>query len=292
MSDEIRDAYEEVPYDTRPQPHTHPAHLAALAARHGIETAAFSRCRVLELGCGNGGNLLAMALQLPGSTFVGVDLVAPPCAIPNVELRAMSIMDVDAGFGPFDFIICHGVFSWVPVEVQQKIFAICRGNLAPNGIAYISYNTFPGWHFRGAVRDLVRFHTRDGGSALERTEKALRLIRFMTDGAENLDHWYAKYLLTMRNVLEEIASPSYFVHEYLAPTNEPLYFRDFIARAARHQLRYVCEADVDATESIAERFREFTNDRVELEQYVDFLIGRVFRRTLLTIGVAAATPIS
>jgi len=126
MSDEIRDAYEEVPYDTRPQPHTHPAHLAALAARHGIETAAFSRCRVLELGCGNGGNLLAMALQLPGSTFVGVDLVAPPCAVPNVELRALTRRIFEEA-DPADFRAQIEANLFGVVNVTRAALPVLRG---------------------------------------------------------------------------------------------------------------------------------------------------------------------
>ena len=82
------------------------------------------RCRVLELGCASGGNLIPMAMDFPDSEFLGIDLSARQIEAGkvhlanlkprNIELRAASIMDVDAGYGQFDYIICHGVFSWVP----------------------------------------------------------------------------------------------------------------------------------------------------------------------------------
>ena len=297
MSDEIRESYERVPYDTRPQPQTHPNNLSTLAWLHGIETAPASRCRVLELGCGDGGNLLAMASELPESTFVGVDLIARPQPAANVELRATSIMDVDAALGLFDFIICHGVFSWAPRDVQEKVLAISRENLAPNGIAYISYNTFPGWHFRNMLRDVVRFHARGGASAEENVERALDVIRFLADttGGPN-PHPYPMYMKIARMLLEQTISPGYFVHEYLESINEPLHFHEFAARAARHALQYVREADATSPDidyfppHIAAKLRGYTSDRIELEQYMDFVIDRTFRRTLLTHAERAVSP--
>jgi len=289
VSEEIRESYERVPYDTRPQPQTHPRHLSTLAWLHGIETADAAHCRVLELGCGDGVNLFAMARELPESTFTGIDLVAPARKEANVELRAMSLLDVDDSLGVFDFIICHGVFSWVPRDVQEKILAICRANLAANGIAYISYNAYPGWHFRNMLRDVVQFHAGGSATPEESVQRSLDLIRFLSDmtaGAKQ--HPYAMYLQSARTLFETAISPSYFVHEYLESINQPMHFRDFAARAARHGLQYVREADATSPDPdylpppVAAKLRGYTNDRIALEQYMDYMIDRTFRRTLLT----------
>ena len=100
-----------------------------------------NRCRVLELGCTDGGNLLPMAATLPRSSFLGIDLSGRQIAagqkmierlgLENVELRQMDIADVGEDFGTFDYIICHGVYSWVPPPVQDKILEICARRLAP-----------------------------------------------------------------------------------------------------------------------------------------------------------------
>ena len=51
----------------------------------GLNTAAPTQCRVLELGCAAGLNLIAMAALLPESTFVGIDL--SPVQIEHCHLR-------------------------------------------------------------------------------------------------------------------------------------------------------------------------------------------------------------
>jgi len=76
----VDDLYDEVPYPGLPLPQTHPSQLATLGFLHGLEPAPVERCRVLELGCGDGGNLIPMALDLPESEFVGIDLSAPAIA--------------------------------------------------------------------------------------------------------------------------------------------------------------------------------------------------------------------
>jgi SAM-dependent methyltransferase len=296
---EVRDDYEKFPYTSALQHQAHPRHLATMAWLRGIETASPLRCRVLELGCADGGNLIAIAAGLPDSTFVGIDLApsqiesgkarVAELELKNVDLRAASILDLDASLGTFDFILCHGVFSWVEHHVQEKILDLCRDLLAPNGVAYVSYNTYPGWHFRGMLRDLVRFHARGVEDPAECVRRSLELIRFFSDATgDSRDHHYALYLRSAREYFETFLHPHYFVHEFFERTNEPLYFRDFMARAAAHGLRYVCEADADSADvehlppNVSDTLRGFTGDRVELEQYVDFMIDRTFRRTLLT----------
>jgi SAM-dependent methyltransferase len=146
-------SYDKVPYFSQAYAQSHPDRLAAMAKLFGMTPAPLGECRVLELGCASGGNLIPMAVHLPGSSFVGFDLsvrqiadgkaIVEQLQLRNIELRQMDILAVDQTIGKFDYIIAHGVYSWVPAEVQDKLLAICGENLTPNGVAYVSYNTYP-----------------------------------------------------------------------------------------------------------------------------------------------------
>ena len=160
--------YDEYLYDDYPFAETHPDWLSTLGVLFGLTPAPVTTCRVLELGCGLGGNLVGMGVALPHSEFVGIDLSANQIAhgratveaigLHNVHLHAMNVCDVDESLGAFDYIICHGVYSWVPPDAQAAILRICRRQLAPHGIAYISYNVRPGWNLRSSLRDMLHRH--------------------------------------------------------------------------------------------------------------------------------------
>jgi cyclopropane fatty-acyl-phospholipid synthase-like methyltransferase len=158
-------SYDKVPYESEPFVQTHPDRLATLGRLFGLSPVPITQCRVLELGCAGGGNLIPMACQLPQSRFVGVDFskrqvemgrkVIQVLSLSNIRIGLANIMDVDQTWGVFDYIICHGVYSWVADDVQEKILSIAKENLAENGIAYVSYNTYPGWHMREMIRQWI-----------------------------------------------------------------------------------------------------------------------------------------
>jgi methyltransferase-like protein/SAM-dependent methyltransferase len=294
----LRDSYDRVPYRGGSQWQSHPDHLSVIALLAGLTPAPPDRCRVLELGCATGGNLIPMAFELTESTFVGIDLSpvqiergqrdAADLGLKNIDLRAMSILDLDASLGAFDYIICHGVFTWVEREVQEKILSICQENLAPNGIAYISYNTFPGWHTRKMLREMLLFHNRGIDDLREQAERSFALADFLAGCTADATESHAAYLRTPSELLDDYRDdPSYVVHEYLEETNEPLYFHDFAARASAHGLRYIADAEPHENDldnlgaAAAEGIRAMTSDPIEQEQYVDFVVNRTFRRTLL-----------
>jgi methyltransferase-like protein/2-polyprenyl-3-methyl-5-hydroxy-6-metoxy-1,4-benzoquinol methylase len=258
----------------------------------------------LELGCADGGNLIPMAFELGSGTFVGIDLSprqirqgiaeAQALGLTNLDLRAMSVLEVDPSIGTFDYILCHGVFSWVAPDVQEKILALCKSCLAPNGIAYVSYNTYPGWHLRRMMREMLLFHTRGIDDPAEKTARAFELVQFLAESAGAATDPHALFLRGAREHFEEYRDrPSYVLHEYLEETNAPAYFHDFAGRAARHGLQYVCESEAHEAEldnlapPIAEKVREWSADAIEREQYLDFVLNRMFRRTLLCHADAA-----
>ena len=150
----LETSYDRLPYEARSYPRTHPDRLATMATLVGMRPPPVPGCRVLELGCAAGGNLLPMASALPESTFVGIDLSARQVGegqrlieafeLRNVRLEVGTILEVDESWGVFDHIICQGVHSWVPTRVRDKILAVCAHHLTANAVAYISYNTHPG----------------------------------------------------------------------------------------------------------------------------------------------------
>jgi cyclopropane fatty-acyl-phospholipid synthase-like methyltransferase len=151
-------SYDDLPYVSHPFPQTHPARLGAVARIFKLTAPDLSRARVLELGCAAGGNLIPLAARHPDAYFLGVDLSqrqieegqqrVAALGLSNINLRRQSLTDLWSKDGGFDYIICHGVYSWVPEQVRDAILRIARENLAPNGVAFISYNVQPGWRLR------------------------------------------------------------------------------------------------------------------------------------------------
>jgi len=290
------DPYDRIPYLSLPITDTHPDHLAVLGRLFGLATSDPANCRVLELGCAGGGNLIPMAFHLPGSRFVGIDLSAAQVAqgaqlierlgLANIELRQGDILDLDAeALGRFDFVIAHGVYSWVPPSVRERLLALSRDLLAPAGVLYLSYNTLPGWRMRGMLRDMLR-HACSGVTEPEaQLAAAYRAL-------ERLDRAVAgQQGITPRFLREEAARlrkapPSYLLFEYLAEHNHPFLFSEFLADTARHGLRYLCDTDLaqqfPATHGagVEAALADVAED-MEVEQWLDFVSCRAFRQSLL-----------
>lgn len=293
-------SYDEIPYPSHSFSQTHPGHLATLATLLGMNPPPVTECRVLELGCASGGNIIPMALGLPHSEFVGVDLSVrqieagqariATLGLENVRLEQRDIMEIEPDFGRFDYIIAHGVYSWIPAPVRDKLLAVCQQNLAPNGVAYISYNTYPGWRMLGTVRDMMLFHTRETSDPNERVQKARDLIEFLAEAKPADDAPHASFLNAYLSFVHEYIIPKhdeYLLHDELEEVNEPVYFYQFAELAARHGLQYLAEADFQGMlasnlpPEIAKTLRQMAKSTVELEQYMDFLRNRAFRQTLL-----------
>jgi methyltransferase-like protein/cyclopropane fatty-acyl-phospholipid synthase-like methyltransferase len=295
MAEQTASSYDELPYDSKPRYATHPDCLATLATLLGMDPAPVPRCRVLELGCATGGNLIPMAATLPDSRFVGIDLslrqietgraVIEDLGLKNIELQPLSILDVGEDFGRFDYILCHGVYSWVPPEVQDHILTVCKRNLAPQGVAYVSYNTYPGWHCRALVREMMGFHVRRFDDPYTRVQQARAFLDFLIRSSPDPESTYARLLKDEAELLRGNAD-TYVFHEHLEEVNHPLYFHEFMGRAAAKGLQFLGEAWihtrlVSLAPEVQSTLRDLSEDLIQLEQYVDFLRNRTFRRTLL-----------
>ncbi len=286
-------SYDELPYPSSPLDYCHPRRLEAMAALFGMDPPPVPTARVLELGCGDGSHLLPQAECYPSARFVGIDSAESPIAqarsvaetlqLTNVELHHGDIRQVDRDWGEFDYVVAHGLYSWVPPEVQDALLRILQANLAPSGVAYVSYNTLPGWHRRAAVRDVMLFYTEQYDDPRKKAAEARRVLQWVADAARQGSS-YRSYL---EEEIKALANEpdGYLYHEYLEEHNRPMYFRDFVSRAAAFGLQYLGEAiyphmrPLDLPAKARDVVEQMPLE--DGEQLMDFARNRMFRRTLL-----------
>jgi methyltransferase-like protein/protein-L-isoaspartate O-methyltransferase len=293
----IKSAYDELPYTSHPFPQTAPENLAAVAHLFGLGAPDVAKARVLELGCSSGGNLIPFAARNPAAELVGIDLSSvqiglgkkrvDALGLSNIKLIEADLAALDSkSLGSFDFVICHGVYSWVPAHVREAILSICKENLAPDGIAYVSYNVYPGWKAKEIVRDAMMLR----GAARATPTERLGYAKGMLDFLERLAPKNSILAKTLELTLPELRTQQdyYLAHEYLEPFNAPCYFQDFIRDAGAHGLAYLAEAQPSTMfvgnygQDVAEPLlKECGHSQVLLEQYLDFVVNRTFRQTLL-----------
>ena len=288
------EAYDQVPYPSRPTALSHPSAIAALGRVFRLQPPPPSQCRVLEIGCASGGNLIPMAQDYPDSQFVGFDLSGQQIArgqrmvdalrLTNLCLFQANILELDNRLGDFDYIICHGVYSWVPSDVQAAILRTGRERLSDNGLMYVSYNTYPGWRMRGVVREMMQYHVAKFASPRDQIDQARNLLAFLGRSADHQSESFGTLLKEEAKLLSRV-DDSYLFHEHLEANNTPLYFHEFANRVASSGLGYVGDANLETmvTDDFDESTRATLIDAsfLEQEQYMDFLRGRMFRRSLL-----------
>ncbi len=250
-----RNPYDDVPYRSLPIEWTAPERLALTSMLHGGPRLSLGSYRVLELGCGDGSNLLPLAYYRRNATFVGVDASAvalraakahqEEAHIANVGFLHADILTADALLeGTFDIILAHGVLSWVPADVRDALLGICARRLAPGGLVYLNYNALPGWNVRGMVRDFLLAQTAGISTLRERTTRAQEAAAAMAAsfGASVDDHPYSRLMeRDFRFVVE--SDPTYVAHEFLSTENHAYWRSDFTALTARYGLTHVAEAD-------------------------------------------------
>lgn len=293
---DITNAYDTLPYPSYSFPATHVARLGGIARLFSLAAAAPAKAKVLELGCASGLNLIAMAQVYPDAEFVGVDYSARQIDEANETMNSSGLKNVkflckdiatlrDENLGTFDYIIVHGIYSWVNSATQQAILDICNKTLNPQGVAYVSYNTLPGWGMRGALRDMMLIHTAGISDILGKVAQAKALIKFLAESTAE-ESPYGKYLHQELDMLAKV-DDSYIAHDFLEENNTPLYFNDFLKSAAEKNLLYLGDADPSSMvidnlpEGPAKTLKDLNLNLLATEQYMDFLRNRSFRSTLL-----------
>ena len=196
------------------------------------------------------------------SRFVGVDLAERPIAaarrtiaalgLSNIEMMAADLRTVDASFGEFDYIIAHGLYSWVPPDVRDALLAVCRARLAPQGVAFVSYNAFPGRHIRQMLREMMLHHTRHCRDAQERIEQGRWFLEWLSKSRAVQATWRAVLDEEIPRLLEYL--PGNLAHDDLGEINDSFYLHEFAAHAAAHGLQYLGDASNQQVFDGARRF--------------------------------------
>jgi len=295
--------YDAVPYGSYPIASSHPDKLFAVAKLFGMNPVLPERARILELGCAGGGNLIPIASQFPNAVCHGVELSAAQCeaanvaiqyvGLSNIKIQQGSIADITSDLGKFDYILCHGVFSWVPEFVREAILRVASENLSENGVAYISYNTFPGWYQRGMVRDMMLRHVSGITDPVAKIAQARALLNFLAKSSATHTTPYAAYLRSEAEFLEK-QPDLYLFHDHLEEHNKPYFFQDFVKFASHYGLQFLGESSLSsmwAGNLGAETSKKLgdVSDAVVSGHYMDCIVGRSFRETLL---VHNGVPIS
>ena len=304
---ENKNTYNELLYKSNPFTYTIPALLEAQGKLFGLTPKDSRKARILELGSSFGGNIITQALYNPEAEFVGVDLTAEQVkkgneviekiGLKNIKLIEKNILDINEDFGKFDYIIVHGVFSWVPDIVKEKIIKICNENLTEEGIAYISYNTYPGWKEPDKIREMMLYANKyfpevSQGDKVQRGKAFISIVaeqmKIYTDVAEKKGD-FIKQIEGILNMQD------YYVgHEQLENINDPMYLHEFVDMLRKENLQYI--SDVGLRLSIASVYNDSTieklqqlsqGDPVIKEQCLDYILDTKFRRSLICKGSQA-----
>lgn len=298
-----QNVYDAVAYPGLPFSQTHPDTLATMATLHGLLPAPVERCRVLEIACNEGGNLIPMAYAIPGSEFVGFDLARLPVergqqrirelGLRNIRIFQADLLDAGAELGQFDYIIAHGFYAWVPEPVSDRMLALCNELLTAEGVAFISYNTLPGGYIRNVVRELMQRRVQGTEDVERRIAEGYEFVRGLLASRAEDDPWRALIEEHVKKMEER--GPRAIFHDELSEAFRQVHFLDFARHAQRHGLQFLCEAVLPPppdprykfeTRSLAESVSG--GDFLVAEQLLDYARARKYRETLLCRADRAA----
>ncbi|WP_158598587.1 bifunctional class I SAM-dependent methyltransferase/glycosyltransferase [Achromobacter sp. K91] len=275
-----------------------PGQLRAAAFLYGIETVPLEQARVLELGCGAGSNLMPFAAAYPQAQVVGVDpdarrieagrRAAASIGLDNLTLHALAFAEITQEFGEFDYIIAHDVFSTLDRDGASDLLRICRLNLAFEGVGHISFDAYPGAKATEIVREAVLMHAQSAGSPEEQVAAARAALGMFTDGvsvANPLAGALHEAATRFAQALDEQGAVGLSMLG-----RQPYYYAEFADMAA--QFGMICVGDVEPRHEMASNYGTnvsltqsllgFGKPPVLRQQYLDFSVGRAYRRALLT----------
>ena len=293
IHEHLKSAYEEIEYVGRPNPHSDPDRVAAIARLFGLASPDPATARVLEIGCGDGANLLPMAARTPGARFTGCDYssllvgrarrTAEGLGLANVTLVEGDLRTMQSSFGTYDFIVAHGFYSWVPEDVRDAMLDVVRRCLAPNGIAYLSYNVLPGCLVRSIGWDAIRFESEGIADARQKIEAARRIYRDLADAWSRTGGAAAHLAPELARDAER--SEHSFYHDDMSGVNQPVYFTTFVRHLAKHGLGFVAESELGTMGAggLPAKLQAIVAaaDPITREQYLDFARVRRYRQSIV-----------
>ncbi|WP_127062468.1 class I SAM-dependent methyltransferase [Veillonella sp. 3627] len=300
--EQAKEIYADLGYLSQPFPYASAPFLESYARLLGLSPAPASKARILEIGSSYGGNLISQALFYPQATFTGIEIAPTQVSVGKTYIDQLSITNLDLlegdvneshdHLGTYHYIIAHGFYSWVDEETKDNFLRFCKEHLAENGILYMSYNTYPGWHKMDSVRALLEFANKDIDT-LNHREKvrhgktvASKLGALMLE-YDTVKNQQTSFLQSLRQTLQK--QDCYIGHDHLEPVNTPVYFHQCMDHMAEHGFTYLCDCDLNLSfptvydETLRTQLQELApHDPLAREQYIDFMLNTAFRKSLFT----------
>ncbi len=295
----LKQTYEQVPYVSHPHELSNPARFSVVGRLFSLHCPRVKSARVLELGCAGGGNLNPLAYSYPHASFVGVDFAqshiktatadAETLGLKNIEYKLADFRSLGNELGKFDYVIAHGLFSWISTEAQTALLKFVSDSLKPEGVAYLSYNIYPGWANHEQIRNLMRFHVTEAVDAATLINSAREIVEFVSNAVPQSHSAHASTLADMQAMIAKTKGRQ-LLHDHLEVHNNPVYFFEFANKAAAQGLKYVGDAlfgtmnSVELSAEVREKLQEYSGGHIiRTEQYLDFIRNRSFRQTLLCL---------
>lgn len=310
--EQAKEIYADLGYLSQPFPYASAPFLESYARLLGLSPAPASNARILEIGSSYGGNLISQALFYPQATFTGIEIAPTQVSVGKTYIDQLGITNLDLlegdvneshdHLGTYDYIIAHGFYSWVDEETKNNFLRLCKEHLAENGILYISYNTYPGWHKMDSVRALLEFANKDIDTLNHREKVRHGKTVASKLGALMLEYDTVKtqqtsFLQSLRQTLQK--QDCYVGHDHLEPVNTPVYFHQCMDHMAEHGFTYLCDCDLNLSfptvydETLRTQLQELApHDPLAREQYIDFMLNTAFRKSLFTHKGATPKPIT
>ena len=310
--EQAKEIYADLGYLSQPFPYASAPFLESYARLLGLSPAPASKARILEIGSSYGGNLISQALFYPQATFTGIEIAPTQVSVGKTYIDQLGITNLDLlegdvneshdHLGTYDYIIAHGFYSWVDEDTKDNFLRLCKEHLAENGILYISYNTYPGWHKMDSVRALLEFANKDIDT-LNHREKvrhgktvASKLGALMLE-YDTVKNQQTSFLQSLRQTLQK--QDCYVGHDHLEPVNTPVYFHQCMDHMAEHGFTYLCDCDLNLSfptvydETLRTQLQVLApHDPLAREQYIDFMLNTAFRKSLFTHKGAAPKRIT
>lgn len=287
----LQSSYKELFYPHDSYLATDIGYIAARAQLLGYKAPPLANSYVLELGCASGANTLAQALKYPDTNFIGVDLCKEQIEQAQLDAKRLAIKNIEficASFSDlifeqkFSYIIAHGLYSWIAPNLAPILLECTHNYLTTAGIAYISFNSLPGWYAQKGWRDLLLMHTEKDRQAQSKLSSARNLLDLYANHATT-GNFYRQRLMHEWEILQHLPD-GYLYHDHLEVFNTPYYIKDFIEAVELTNLHYLGDINSENIGQLDKPAQEFIksieSEKLKL-QYLDHFTARNFRQSLV-----------
>lgn len=268
----------------------------------GFKAPDTSNFRYLELGCGQGFGLNLIAALYPDSEFVGVDFnpqhiahardLATSAGLENITFEEADFLDLAGNwpYGQFHFVVLHGIYSWISETLREAVCKCLDKALISGGLAYVSYNSMPGWISALPLQKLLQRHqVAKGLSPMAAIDQGFEFMNRL--GAINAALFSALPQLSKRMEETIKKDKSYLIQEYLHENWHPMWFSQVCSEMEQAKLSFVGSATLPENylpamlpESMRSLAMEY-DEPVFSQEIIDCMINQAFRRDIFQRGI-------